>query len=491
MVSVSIYTLGCKVNQLESEAIAAAFVKEGCALVPWDESTAPPGILIINTCTVTSKADQKSRRIIRKVLLENPHSCVLVTGCYAQLDTARIEALEAESEGEGSGAHGRRLFVIRGEAQSAGASKSALLDLPGYLRGLAPPDGGSSGGMEMRNRIAAWYADMKKKTAGEGAFRFMPEHFSFHTRAFLKIQDGCDSHCTYCRVRLARGPSVSLEAEQILAELRLLESKGYRELMLTGVNLAQYRDRGRNLSALLEYLLSGSGSIALRLSSLEPEGITQELLTVLAHRRIRPHFHLSAQSGSAEVLKRMGRGYRPQTVEQAAARLRAVRDDPFLACDIITGFPGETAAEFEKTVTLCRNIDFAWIHAFPYSKRPGTPAFLFPDTVTGRDSGARVETLCEITRQGRVDYTRRWAGREVETLIEQGDVTQAAPPLKTKYCRGVSENYLKLLVKYTGPQAPPPGTVLRCKIGRASPLSAMTGGEEPRYDAEAEITGAG
>ncbi|MDR2478209.1 MAG: tRNA (N(6)-L-threonylcarbamoyladenosine(37)-C(2))-methylthiotransferase MtaB [Treponema sp.] len=490
MVSVSIYTLGCKVNQLESEAIAAAFVKEGCALVPWDESAAPPGILIINTCTVTSKADQKSRRIIRKVLRENPMSCVIVTGCYAQLDAASIEALEPECGGGLPGVYSRRLFVMADRAKSAGVSKSTLLDLPGYLRDVISPNGGPGGGLEPQDRIEAWYRDMKKKAAGEGSFRFMPEDFSFHTRAFLKIQDGCDSHCTYCRVRLARGPSVSLDAARILAELQVLESKGYAELMLSGVNLTQYRDNGRSLAGLLEYLIAGSNKIALRLSSLEPEGITGELLPVLAHRRIRPHFHLSVQSGSADILKRMGRSYRPETVEQAAARLRAVRDDPFLACDIITGFPGETAAEFEKTAALCRSIGFAWIHAFPYSPRPGTPAFLFQDTVTGRDASARVETLCELAQQGRRSYTQRWAGREVETLIEQGDVTQAVPPPGIKYCRGVSENYLKLLVKYPGPEAPPPGTLLRCRIGKPPPLSAGPGGEEPHYDVEAEVTGA-
>jgi threonylcarbamoyladenosine tRNA methylthiotransferase MtaB len=459
MYSAAIYTLGCKLNQLESEALADAFRRAGCSLVPWtgtEPGGGAPAILVINTCTVTSKADQKARRVIRKALRDNPDSCVIVTGCYAQLDRKELEALEA-------GSRVRRLFVLEGGV------KDALLDLPRYLAETSP-----SGVIP---RINEWINSRNENDAkGGGVFRFAPEGFSFHTRGFLKIQDGCDNHCTYCRVRLARGPGVSLDAAQALRELRSLEEKGCAEVMITGINIGQYRDRNiGGLGDLLTYLLAGTRRVALRLSSLEPDEIHEHLVPALANPRIRPHFHLSIQSGSAAILKKMGRNYGPETVERAAALFRSVRDNPFLACDIITGFPGETESEFEKTRALCKHLNFAWIHAFPYSKRPGTPAFSFREPVSERDASRRVEILWDLARRGRRDYAGAWAGRETGVLVESGKVDRAG------YCRGVSENYLKLLVKFLGPSAPRPGTLLRCKIGGA--LSGACSGE---YDAEAE-----
>ncbi|GHV94772.1 tRNA (N(6)-L-threonylcarbamoyladenosine(37)-C(2))-methylthiotransferase MtaB [Spirochaetia bacterium] len=496
MYSVAVYTLGCKLNQVESEALAAAFRQAGFPLVPWAESAGTPvDILIINTCTVTSKADQKARRLIRKALRDNPQSCVVVTGCYAQLEPEAIAALEAppaivdECAGEESAAftatmppyRGRRLFVLKGE------DKSALLDLPRYLNeavGIetAGCNAGPTGSTGLCALMNGW--DQSRRTtpqaaAGEGAFRFAPRDFSFHTRGFLKIQDGCDKFCTYCRVRLARGPSVSLDAEQILAQLQALEARGCAEAVLTGVNITQYRDcgldSGAGLGALLEYVLAGTSRISLRLSSLDPDGVDAQFAAVLANPRIRPHFHLSIQSGSETILARMGRNYDPQAVVKAAALFRSVKDDPFLACDIITGFPGETENEFQKTLALCQNTGFAWIHAFPYSKRPGTPAFSFKEPVSERDASRRLETLLELARQGRRNYVQRWVGRETTVLIESGNPSPAG------YCRGTAENYLKLRVLCPTPQAPLPGTVLRCKIGK--PADADNEGP----DAEAEI----
>ena len=463
MFSAAIHTLGCKLNQLESEALAGAFTQAGFSLRPWGESeadhAAAPDILVINTCTVTSKADQKARRLIRKALRDNPRSCVMVTGCYAQLEPETIESLHA-------GDMTRRLFVLKG------VDKSALLDLPRFIMAAAERAEHCSGGVDLRALIGGWNS---AREPAESAFRFAPADFSFHTRAFLKIQDGCDNQCAYCRVRLARGPSRSLGAEQVLAGLLALEAKGYAEAVLTGVNITQYRDPALGgLGELLAYLLKGARRIAIRLSSLEPDRVTEDFAAVLAHCRIRPHFHLPVQSGSAGVLAKMGRGYGPETVEHAAALLRSVKDDPFLAADIITGFPGETEAEFERTRALCQSIGFAWIHAFPYSKRPGTPAFSFPETVSEGIAARRMEILLELARQGRREYIRRWTGRETGVLIEGG------PPPPEGRCRGTSANYLKLLVRYAGPRPPPPGTELRCVIARGIDPGAGT------EDAEAD-----
>jgi len=439
MFTVLIQTLGCKLNQLESEAVAEAFGKSGFTLCK-PSSGASPSVIVINTCTVTSKADQKARRVIRKALRDYPESCVLVTGCYAGLN--KEDLLKLESNG------GRRLFVF---------NKEDILKLPQYFcdKDNNFDADGIINKLKIINEQLSENFEQRQENR-EDVFQFNPSQFSVHTRGLLKIQDGCDKHCTYCRIRLARGQSVSLDAKTALERLRILE-ENHAEAVLTGVNICQYRDEknAASLARLLEYLLSGTEKIALRLSSLAPESIDEDFANVLSHKRIRPHFHLSIQSGSKKVLEKMGRNYNANTIEEAIALLRRAKDDPFLACDIITGFPGETEVEFEETYNLCKKTGFAWIHVFPYSKRPGTSAWSFPGTVQEKEVSRRVRLFTDLANQGRADYVRRWLGCETDVLVEKGD---------GKHCHGVSENYLKLLVQYNGEKPPPPGSVLRCKL---------------------------
>jgi threonylcarbamoyladenosine tRNA methylthiotransferase MtaB len=408
---------------------------------------------------------------------------VIVTGCYARLDPEEIAALEGEAGGAGF----RRLFVAGGGGGIYDAvggdtvgglavpAKSALLELPEYVRtAAARSPGGLLSGGGLSQAVEAWMGIARGGAGANGAFDFEPEEFAFHSRGYLKIQDGCDHSCNYCRVRLARGPSVSLPQETALARLRSFEARGCAELMITGVNITQYRHSGLDFAGLLEYLLEGSTAIALRLSSLEPEAIDgrderdERLASVLAHPRIRPHFHLSVQSGSDTVLRAMGRAYTSRAVENAAALLRSVKDNPFLACDIIAGFPGEGQPDFDDTLALCARIGFAWIHAFPYSKRPGTAAFSLPNPVCERDITHRVEALTQLALQGRRNYAQTWLGRELSAVVEK-------TPCSTGQCRAVSENYLKLIVN--GADAlPPPGSAIRCV-----PISLcdMADGEKP------------
>ena len=451
MFPVAICTVGCKLNQVESEALADAFGKAGFAVVTWETRIDGPGLVIVNTCTVTSKADQKTRMLIRKALRRNPDSCVIVTGCYAKLEPDEIETIEAEclAEEGGTTTGVRRLFVPRKVGEGAGATKGALLELPGYVREAA------SNGNSLFEIMEGWMARQSQgEDGGADPFAFRPEKFTFHSRGYLKVQDGCDNGCTYCRIRLARGPCVSLSAETALARLRSLEEKGCAEVMIAGVNIAQYRHSGFDLARLLEHLLEGSETIALRLSSLEPEGVTESLASVLTHPRIRPHFHLSVQSGSNDVLRRMGRAYDSWAVREAAVLLRSAKDNPFLACDIIAGFPGETESDFDLTFDLCEKVDFAWIHSFPYSPRPGTPAFSFGDHVHEADVKRRMDALTKLAWQGRRDYAQAWLGRELSAVVEK------VRPWD-RQCRAVSENYLKLIVNCAG-ETPPPGSTLRC-----------------------------
>jgi threonylcarbamoyladenosine tRNA methylthiotransferase MtaB len=384
------------------------------------------------------------------------------------LDGAALQALWEDAGGDQN-----RLFVVSGD------HKGKLLELPRFLADasgegpacsgplFAPhpaphpgPPAGDAGFLP--SLIQAWY-EGKGTLPRPDRFCFAPGDFLFHSRAFLKIQDGCDKGCAYCRVSLARGPSVSPGAEAVLEVLRDLENRGYGEAVLTGVNIHQYRSGGLDLGGLLKYLLAHTQTIALRLSSTEPEGLTGDFTGVLRDPRIRPHFHLSVQSGSPLILKKMRRAYAPEDVEQGAALLRSLRDDPFLACDIITGFPGETAGEFEKTYELCRRIGFAWIHAFPYSRRPGTEAYGFKEAVPEREAALRMDRLLVLAREGRYAYIKRWMGKTVEAIVEAPEKT-AAP-----FTAAVSDNYLKLVIPRDAGQAPfPPGSSLRCRI-RAFP----------------------
>ena len=495
----SVHTLGCKLNQLETEAITDSFRREGYAIVreetlssEWAEQyRQTPGIFMINTCTVTSMAEQKARRIIRKLLREFPAACVIATGCYAQLDGAALAALEENPSG--------RLFVFPGE------KKDRLMDLPGYL---ARSDMAGAAGPKrsmLPELLGGWpEASPDRQDSADGSFRFRPEMFSFHSRGFIKIQDGCDRRCSYCRVSLARGKSRSLEAREILSGLLSMEERGIAEAVLTGVNISQYRSflpecpeantpqassgKPIKLPGLLEYLLGKTSRIRLRLSSLEPDEINGDLIGILANKRIRPHFHLSLQSGSAAVLEKMGRPYGPDQAAEAIELLRSAKEDPFLACDIIAGFPGEAEADFEETMRLCERARFAWIHAFPYSRRPGTAAYSFPRKVSEREAAKRAALLSGLARKGRAEYARRWEGRETEAIIEGGNAGQPS----SGNLRGLSENYLRLKFRPDGksPEASfQPGSLVKCRIVKAVDYGEC--GENARpggIDAYAEIT---
>jgi len=457
MLSVSFHTLGCKLNQLETESIAEAFKKEGFALVAWGNAA---DLFVINTCTVTSKAEQKARRMIRKTLRDNPASCLIATGCYAQLEGKALETLSEDG----------RIFVVAGDL------KSVLLDLPPYLM-----DHGCTS-VDLIPLMHRWMSDRlfasdDPKPTHKDPFRFNVQDYSFHSRAFLKIQDGCNNVCAFCRVRLARGRSESLSAPLALERLQQLEAHGFAEAVLTGVNLNQYKDHDMDFTALLEYLLGGTNTIALRISSTEPEGVDERFAAVFAHPRIRPHIHLSVQSGSNAILQRMRRRYGAEQVAEAVSILRQAKGDPFIACDIITGFPGETDDDFEQTYELCKELDFSWIHAFPYSPRPGTEAYAMQDRVSETVSGQRLERLLKLAEAGKAAYVRRWIGKEVSAVVEthnQGEKTVA-----------VTENYLKvLLILDRGEQLSGKSTV-RCRLLPLDSQGAET--EEDTIDVQARL----
>ena len=425
MIHVAFHTLGCKLNQLETESIADAFLKVQATILDGPELS---NLYIVNTCTVTGKAEQKARHAIRQALAQNPETTVIVTGCYAQMAKDELEAISP------------RTVVVPGE------KKSALLELPEWLHDNWQEHG------DLLDAVLQW-RDTILSTAGSiDPFAFNPDNFIQHSRPSLKIEDGCNNRCAYCRVCLARGPARSLSAVELLRRVQLMEAHGKHEVVLTGVNLAQYLDRNDAILPLdrirfpdlLVFLISNTNSIHFRISSYEPDCIDETFLKVFSNPRVQPHIHVSIQSGSDTVLERMARRYTAQDVRNAVASLRQARRDPFVAADIITGFPGETEDEFAQTEALCSELDLAWIHAFPFSSRPGTKAFDMRPQIPQRVAGERVMRLTSLALEGKKRYAERWLDSVVDVILERESDEQDVGDPNLRF--GTTANYLKAAI---------------------------------------------
>ncbi|ADK80643.1 tRNA (N(6)-L-threonylcarbamoyladenosine(37)-C(2))-methylthiotransferase MtaB [Sediminispirochaeta smaragdinae] len=397
---VSFFTLGCKLNQSESEALATAFGRRGFSLVP-PSAKGKAEVFVVNSCTVTSKAEQKARRMIRSFARNNPLSVVLVTGCYAQMDPDQVAAL------------GENVVVLPLSA------KASILDLPEFLESAA-------GGYTLLDAVQS-FAREKSAAAFAGdpsasdRFRFeiSGAEKSGRSRGFLKIQDGCDNACTYCRVRLARGPSVSLASSEVLRRAAALADEGFGEIVLTGVNLTAWQEGDLRFADLLALMTSDSRAYRIRLSSTEPDAIDEKLASAASSPRVRPHFHLPVQSGSDTVLASVGRHYTADDVLRAVALLRKAKEDPFLAADIIVGLPGESDADFEATLSLVERCGFAHIHAFPFSPRPGTPLYTARGRVPERIAAERMVEIGRLSSQLHASFVARRAGSQEEAVIER------------------------------------------------------------------------
>lgn len=423
---VAFQTLGCKLNQLETESIADKFLAVGAEIVPFHDVA---DLYIVNTCTVTSKAEQKARHDIRSVITKLRNTIVIATGCYAQMDSNELSSID------------ERIVVISGDM------KASLLSLPQWLLDNWQGHGELLHAvLEWRDEVLAAATETAKEAVSSlSRFEFHPDRFLMHSRPALKIQDGCNNRCAYCRVCLARGPSISLPIDEALSRVICLEKAGKAEVVLTGVNLAQYRSGGLDFPGLLASMIRATSTIRFRISSYEPQNIDEAFLSIFAHPRVRPHLHLSVQSGCTETLRRMGRPYCAEDLRFAVQNLRSVRCDPFLAADIIAGFPGETESEFENTIELLSQLDFAWIHAFPFSLRPDTRAASMKPRIPERIAGERVKRLLGLARQGKEAYVNRWIGKCVEMVIEHE--RRGIEDSQARLIIGTTENYLKAMIE--------------------------------------------
>lgn len=447
-------TLGCKLNQIESESIARAFTDAGfcCSMSPFTAKTSVSSdviLCIVNTCTVTAKAEQKARRIIRLLLEKCPAAVVLVTGCYAEVEPDSIRKLD------------ERVAVLRG------TQKDVLADLPCALDMNVFSGGNAARALEsMLDSLLSAHLKSPEETLKHSSFALCTDTFMQHSRASLKIQDGCNNNCAYCRIHIARGPAVSLSAADVLSRVWQLEDAGQKEVVLTGVNLSQYAGSTEGLESslslsgrqfdlsgalkngslrpfidfaqLLKLLLANTHEINFRISSLYPDRVDDELCESIKNERIRPHFHLSVQSGSNAVLHAMNRPYKSEEVVKAARRLRTLKPGCFLACDVITGFPGETDADFEDTLAMCREADFSWVHVFPFSARPGTAAFKMRPQVPQSISGKRAAELTELACTQKKEYLKAFEGKELTAIVEKR---------RTDELRAVTENFIHVRLK--------------------------------------------
>lgn len=434
---IHIETLGCRLNQIESESIAKSFSDAGFSISM--ESVTAKSIIqneiimaVLNTCTVTQKSEQKARRIIRLMLEKFPQAVILVTGCYAQLNSQEISQID------------KRVFVIGGQI------KSRITQIPKLLTEyLQKQDFNAYDFIYSLQSIIK--TPQLKQFFPENTFKLSTSSFFAHSRASLKIQDGCNNNCSYCAIHLARGKSVSIDVKTALERVIELENKGYDEVVLTTVNIGQYRgifeSQYFDFKTLLKYLLENTKKIRFRISSLYPEIIDDSFCDVIKNPRVQPHFHISVQSGSNKILSLMNRRYSKEEVIAACKKLKNAKNDPFLACDIITGFPGETDSDFEESMQLCKECGFVWVHAFPYSQRPGTEAVNLNNKVPQYISGERVGKITEWAISQKIDYCNRFVGKKLPAILEFVKRPKLISQNQSGYIyHAVTENFLHCLI---------------------------------------------
>ena len=403
----ALHNLGCKVNAYETEAMQQILEEAGYEIVPFSEYA---DVYVINTCSVTNMADRKSRQMLHRAKKQNPDAIVVGAGCYVQ--TKEAQALVDES-----------IDIVIGNNK-----KHELVPL---LREY-----------EASHRKTACVADINhEKQAYE---ELSLSRTAEHTRAFIKVQDGCNQFCTYCIIPFARGRVRSRELSDVLQEIRTLAKSGYREVVLTGIHLSSYGvDNGESLLHLIEAVHELEGIERIRLGSLEPRIVTDAFAKRLSELpKICPHFHLSLQSGCDTVLSRMNRRYDTAEYEAGCALLRRYFEHPAITTDVIVGFPGETDEEFEMTERYLERIHFYEMHIFQYSRREGTKAAAMPDQVPEAVKKERSEKLLALGHKMSEEFRRYYLGRQVTALLEEEFLYDGK-----RYYTGYTKEYVKVAVE--------------------------------------------
>ena len=417
---VCFYTLGCKVNLNETGALEQMFRSNGFTIVQEGE---PADVFVVNSCTVTNFGDQKSRKWLRRAKRENPGAVTVLTGCYPQaFPEEAAQFLEAD--------------LVCGNGDRKAILDNVLKLLDGHERIVA----------------------ITPHQRGEQFEELPVERFETHTRAFIKVEDGCNRQCAYCVIPRARGPVRSRAEDSILAELRQLAAAGYQEVVLSAISLPSYGlDTGTNLVELVEKCAQVEGIERIRLGSLDPDMLTPEFITRLAAvDKLCPQFHLSLQSGCTATLRRMRRVYSAEQYAQVVDQIRAAygsRPVSFTT-DCICGFPGETPEDFAESCDFLKKIGFLKVHVFPYSRRSGTPAYDFPDQVHEREKQARSREMNALAEQVRCEVLAAHEGTEDDVLLET--------PLSGTLFTGYTRLYIPVVVSAPGRKS---GEIVHVRLG--------------------------
>ena len=385
--TVALQTLGCKLNQAETESLARQFLEAGYQVVAPDQAA---DIYLLNTCTVTHIADRKCRNLLRLAHRRNPEALIVATGCYVERAAAEVGGIEGVGLVVGNRDKERLAEIVQ-----------------------AKTNGHESCGSE----------DISKSSP-------------FRTRALVKIQEGCSQPCSFCVVPRVRGRESSRSQDDVIAEVKARAAEGYKEVVLTGTRIGSYEHDG-GLRRLVERILKESEVQRLRLSSLEPSDVTPEFLSLWKDRRLCPHIHLPLQSGSDAVLQRMGRAYFTADYERAAAMAREAIPDLSLTTDLMVGFPGESEEEFSESCRFCERMGFAATHVFPYSARPGTKAARMAGKVGDGEKKRRCQLMLDLAHRSTCSFRERFLGRSMNVLWEGS---------KDGIWFGLTENYLRVFL---------------------------------------------
>ncbi len=405
MKKVAFYTLGCKVNQYETEAMSELFKKSDYEICDYDGYA---DIYIINTCTVTGMSDRKSRQIVRRAKKTNPDAFVIVTGCYAQ--TSPDEVLKIDGVNLVLGTQDRANIVNLYEQHANAENSCCVSDI-----------------MHTHNFDGLSVTDYKDRT-----------------RAYIKVQEGCNQFCSYCIIPYARGPIRSRDFSEVITETKRLAEHGFTEITYVGIHIASYGldKKTHDLADLLLAANKINGIKRIRLSSIEPMTLNEEFIEKIKDcDKLCHHFHLSLQSGCDETLRRMNRKYTTAQYYKIVEGLRRHFPDAAITTDIMVGFAGETDAEFEETCRFAEKVSFARAHIFQYSVREGTPAADFPNQVDPKTKEKRSKIIADICEKSRLDFMQRFIGETAEVLFEQ--------PVKDGYFEGKTSNYQNVHVKTT------------------------------------------
>lgn len=407
------YTLGCKLNSYETEAIKGSFYAHDYEIVDYH---AVADVYVINTCSVTERSDANARQIIRQAVRTNPHALIVVTGCYAQRDPEALARLEGVSLVLGNAEKGELYRFVDQALQEKVSSRPQI-----HVRNL------------LRNSTQNFAFPSTEVAA-----------YSRFTRATIKIQDGCNEFCSFCIIPYTRGRSVSRPIEEVVIHARHLVENGYKEIDLTGVHTGSYgQDLGKGITllTLLQRLEQIEGLQRIRLNSVEPSTVSEELIDFVASsQKICPHFHIPLQSGDDEILRRMKRNYDSAYYMDLIQRIHRRMPDCALGADIIVGFPGEEDHHFEHTRELVTRLPYTYLHVFSYSGRKGTPSVKYPGQVHPKIINERSAVLRALGQQKKNAFAQRFVGQTLNVLIEGKQDKESGG------FTGLSENYIRIMV---------------------------------------------